>query len=156
MQMSSWGSRIAAAALVVLAGSTAVASVAPWLPLPAVDDRAGHRSSLRARATMLNGAVRTMTIQGVGCTERLCSRVRAKDTTADTVWLDGLASIRAISHETEGPVRALFTLRNGVERQASIIPANRVLYVQGRFGRTEKLDLASLTRIDFDPHSNEK
>jgi hypothetical protein len=31
----------------------------------------------------------------------------------DSVWIDGLASIRAISHETEGLVKALFTFRDG-------------------------------------------
>src|SRR5580704_3050994 len=107
MKMLSWGSRIAAAGFVVLLGSTAVASVTPWLPLPAMDDHTGHRSSLRVRVTMLDGTTRKMTIQGVGCTESLCSRVRAKDTTTDSVWLDGLASVRTVSHDAEGPVKAI-------------------------------------------------
>jgi hypothetical protein len=85
---------------------------------------------------MVDGAAKAITIQGVGCTERICSRVRATALKTDTIWLDGLASVRAISHETEGPVKAVFVFKNGLERQASIVPLNRVLYVDGRFGRS--------------------
>lgn len=147
-KMLSVGSRIAAVAVMCLVGSTGVAS--PWWPLLAVDNREGHRSSLRARVTMADGTARTITLQGVGCTESLCSRVRAKDTKADDVWLDRLASVREISHNAAGPVKAVFTFKDGLERQVSIIQWHRVLYVEGRFGRTETLDLASLARIDFE------
>jgi hypothetical protein len=146
--MLSVASRIAAIAVVCLVGSTGVAS--PWWPLPAVDNREGHRSSLRARVTMADGTARTITLQGVGCTEGICSRVRARDLKAENVWLDGLASIRAISDEANGPVRAVLSFKNGTERQASIMTGNRVLYIDGRFGRTEKLDLGRVAKIDFE------
>jgi len=142
---------IAAIAVVCLVGSTAVAGIiTPYLPLPPVDYSEGHRSSLRARVTMADGTARTITLQGVGCTESLCSRVRARDMKAESVWLDGLASVREISHNADGPVKAVFTFKDGSERQTSIIRWHRILYVEGRFGRTEKLDLASVTRIDFE------
>jgi hypothetical protein len=147
-KMLSVGSRIAAIAVACLVGSSGVAS--PWLPLPAVDNHEGHQSSLRARVTMADGAARVITLQGVGCTESICSRVRAMDLKGDNVWLDGLASIREISHNADGPVRAVFTFKNGTEREASIKPWNRVLYIDGRFGRTEKLDLGRVTKIDFE------
>ena len=147
-KMLSLGSRIAAVAVACLVGSSSVAS--PWLPLPAVDNREGHQSSLRARLTMADGATRVITLQGVGCTESICSRVRAMDLKGDSVWLDGLASIREISHKADGPVRAVFTFKNGTQREASIRPLNRVLYIDGRFGRTEKLDLGRVTKIDFE------
>jgi hypothetical protein len=150
MKLLFWVSRVSVITSIwLLLGSGAFASViAPWLPLPAVDQ--GHRSSLRARVTMVDGTSRAITIQGVGCTDSICSRVRATALTADSVWLDGLASVRAISHDINGPVKAVFAFKNGMERQASIVQVNRVLYVDGRFGRTEKLDLGSLTRIDFE------
>lgn len=150
MKLLSSVSRVSVIASIwLLLGSGAFAGViAPWLPLPAVDQ--GHRSSLRASVTMVDGTSRAITIQGVGCTESICSRVRATAAMADSVWLDGLASVHAISHDINGPVKATFSFKNGVERQASIVPVNRVLYVDGRFGRTEKLDLGSLTRIDFE------
>ena len=151
MKMLSLGCRIAAIAIVCLIGSTGVAStIAPFVPLPAVHDSDGHRSSLRARVMMADGTTRTITVQGVGCTESLCSRVRARDIKADSVWLDGLASVHEISHNADGPIQALFTFKDGSERRTSIIAWNRVLYVEGRFGRTEKLDLAKLTKMDFE------
>jgi hypothetical protein len=131
----------AVAALFLIAG-TGLAST------PHNDPR--HRSSLRARVTLADGTAHAITLHGVGCTERICSRVRARDTKADDVWLDRLASIRDISHETSGPVTALFTFKDGVERRASIVEVNRILYLEGRFGLTRKLDLARLTRIDFE------
>jgi len=150
MKMLSSGSRIVAIAVVCLMGSTGISrAVTSFLPLPAVDGREGHQSSLRARVTMADGTTRTITLQGVGCTESLCSRVRARDVKADTVWLDGLASVSEISNNPDDSVGAVFASKDGSERQTSIPALNRVFYIQGRFGRTEKLDLASLTKIDF-------
>jgi hypothetical protein len=135
-------SRIAVIAVVCLVAGSGLAST------PHSDPR--HRSSLRARVTMADGTARAIILQGVGCTESICSRVRAKDTKADDVWLDGLASIRQISHEATGPVAAVFTFKDGEERQASIIELHRVLYIKGRLGLNHKLDLARLNRIDFE------
>jgi hypothetical protein len=42
------------------------------------------------------------------------------------------------------------TFRDGAQRHTSIVAGNRVLYVQNGFGRREKLDLASLMKIDFE------
>ena len=144
MKIRSFASRIAAIASVCLVGSAGASSITAL-------DSEGHDSSLRATVTMADGTSRAITLQGVGCTAGICSRVRATDVKADSVWLDGLASVREISHETEGPIKALFTFKDGSVRETSIVEGNRVLYVQGRFGRTEKLDLASLAKIDF-PH----
>jgi hypothetical protein len=140
MKMLSLGPRIVG--VVCLVASAGVASITP-------NDYQGHRSSLRAKVTMADGTARSITIQGVGCTISMCSRVRARDIQADSVWLDGLASVREISHDADGPVKAVLKFRDGAERQASIVAGNRVLYVAGRFGSTEKLDLGRVSRIDF-------
>jgi len=142
MKMLSMMSRMAAIVVLCLFAGTGLANT------PHNDAR--HRSSLRAKVTMADGTARTITLQGVGCTESICSRVRAKDTKAGDVWLDGLASVRDISHEPLGPVTAVFTFKDGRERRASIIEVHRVLYIDGRFGFTHKLDLARLARIDFE------
>jgi hypothetical protein len=42
-----------------------------------------------------------------------------------------------------------FINTNGGERNESIVSGNRVLYVEGRWGASEKLDITSLARIDF-------
>jgi hypothetical protein len=141
-KMLSMVSRVAPIAVIWLVANTGFAGT------PHNDPR--HRSSLRAKVTMSDGTARLITLQGVGCSESICSRVRAKDTKADDVWLDGLASIREISHNASGPVKAVFTFKDGEERHASIIELHRVLYIEGRFGLTHRLDLARLTRIDFE------
>ena len=109
-----------------------------------------HRSSLRALVTMSDGTARHITLRGVGCNESMCSRVRARDTKGDDLWLDGLASIQAVSHDASGPVTAVFTFKDGRQRQASVIAWHRVLYIEGPLGLTGRLDLAGLTRVDFE------
>jgi len=108
----------------------------------------GHRSSLKATLTMADGTVRTVTLEGVGCPQGMCSRVKAREQ-ANSIWLDGLASVRGISH-TPGPIAATFNLKDGTKRQGSIIAVNRVLYVQRPLGFTEKIDLGSVSKIDFE------
>lgn len=135
-------SRVAAIGVVCLVAGTGFAST------PHNDPH--HRSSLRARVTMADGTARRITLRGVGCTESICSRVRARDTQGDDLWLDGLSSIQAVSHDATGPVAAVVTFRDGRQRQASIIELHRVLYVEGPFGLTSRLDLARLTRVDFE------
>jgi hypothetical protein len=143
MKMFSVVSRITAIAVVCLAGGAGMASMTPL-------DNEGHRSSLHATVIMADGTAHTITLRGVGCPISMCSRVRARDINADSVWLDGLASVRGISANAEGPVKAVFKFRDGVERQASIVASNRVLYIAGHFGFTEKLDLGSVSKIDFE------
>ena len=143
MKLFSLGTRIAAIAVICLAGTAGVASIRP-------KGLEGHKSSLHARVIMADGTARTATVQGVGCAETMCSRVRVGTAKADSVWLDGLVTMLAISHDVDGPVKAIFKFRGGAERQESIVAGNRVLYVAGWFGSSERLDLGSVSRIDFD------
>jgi hypothetical protein len=137
--------RIGVLAVIAFAGGSAFGGVRNVEPA----DFQGHRSSLRATVTLADGNARTVTLQGIGCTVAMCSRVRAIDTNAESVWLDGLISVHDIFPEADG-VTAVFTLKNGSERRSSIRAGNRVLYLAGHFGRTEQLDLASVTRIQFE------
>jgi hypothetical protein len=135
--------RLAVIGAVCVAGGAGTASILPR-------NLEGHQSSLRARFTMADKSMRTVTIEGVGCPTGMCSRVRAKEIRSDSIWLDGLASVREISSNTVGPVSATFRFKNGTERQASIIAVNRVLYINSWPGHTEKLDLGTVRRIDFE------
>jgi hypothetical protein len=107
-----------------------------------------HRSSLGATITMADGTVKHVTVQGVGCPTGMCSRVRAKDVHSESVWLDGLASVCDISHEPFGPITATFAFRNGAQRRASVVEANRVLYIYDG-NRRQQLDLSNVTKVDF-------
>jgi hypothetical protein len=99
---------------------------------------------------MSGGVVRTVSLEGVGCAATMCSRVAVRDTNANRVWLDGLASVSRISqHGVWGPVSAVFKFKSGHAREESVIPGNRVLYIEDGSGRREKLDLASIAEISF-------
>lgn len=98
---------------------------------------------------MTDGTARTITLQGVGCNASMCSRVAIENVKLERLWLDGLTSIRKISGGPAGSVTAILRFKDGVERNESIVPDNRVLYIVGRAGATEKLDIASLARLDF-------
>jgi hypothetical protein len=113
------------------------------------DDYEGHQSSLRANVTMADGTTRVIRLEGVGCTVSVCSRVRAKETKAGSLWLDEIASLREISQNEDGSVQAVAIFKDGSRRATSIIDGNRILYVDGRSGRIERLDLSRLTQIDF-------
>jgi hypothetical protein len=141
MKLAPLGSAIVVVGVVSLVGTFGSAT-------PHNDVR--HRSSLRATLTSVDGTARTVTLEGIGCSISMCSRVRAKDTNKDDVWLDGLSSVRQISHDGHGPVQAIFRFRDGGERLASIVEGNRILYIRDGFSTTKKLDLASVTRIDFE------
>jgi hypothetical protein len=142
MKTFSLAARIAAIAIVCVGAGAA--SNAPRIP----SNLEGHHSSLKATLTMADGTIRAIRLEGVGCPESMCSRVKAREL-ANSIWLDGLASVSGISR-TAGAVNAIFKFKNGTERQASIIAVNRVLYVRGTFGFTEKIDLGSVSKIDFE------
>jgi hypothetical protein len=67
------------------------------------------------------------------------------------MWLDGLVSVSTISSsDVSGPVETILKFKDGTERHVSIVSGNRMLYLQRPLGFTEKLDLGSLRRIDFE------
>jgi hypothetical protein len=133
------GLRIVLVAVCCLVGGKGIASV---------EANAGHKTSLPAVITMADGTTKAITLEGVGCTASMCSRVRARENNSDSIWLDGLTSMRHI-RDANGAVQATFTFNNGIEREGSIAQDNRVLYISRWLGNPEKLDLARIHRIDF-------
>jgi hypothetical protein len=97
-----------------------------------------------ARLTSLNGTSRAISLDGVGCSVSMCSRVfirgKAQDGSQEQILLDTIASIK------DGN---LFTLKNGAERHLSLVPDFRVLYLTNPDGSTEKVDLARIKAIEF-------
>jgi hypothetical protein len=98
---------------------------------------------------MMDGSGRSVTLQGVGCSQGMCSRVRLKDTDKNNIWLDGLASVSNISQNADGPVQAVFTFKDGSSRHVSVTGLNRVLFVGSPFW-TRQLDLTKVRRVDFE------
>ena len=115
--------------------------------LPA-ESKAG-RSSIVARMTLANGSSRTVTLEGVGCSEAICSRVAIRgkargDSRATRTWLDTIATIKDITSED-----ALFELKSGTARRFSVVHDNRFLYVADQNGVGGKIDLAGVKSVEF-------
>jgi hypothetical protein len=105
----------------------------------------GHRSGIMARVVSADGTTRTVKLEGVGCTESMCSRVfiRSMDENGAPVqtWLDSIASIQDATASD-----ALFVMKNGTQRRLALVTDFRVLYVSTPAG---KLDLAKIRSLEF-------
>jgi hypothetical protein len=114
------------------------------------DERtAGHQSHIVAHVTTEGETERSITIEGVGCWESLCSRVAVRGKAAGnshitTTWLDTIAVIRDITGDD-----AAVVLRNGTVQRLAIIHDNRVIYFLDQYGRAGKLDLVGVKSIEF-------
>lgn len=107
-----------------------------------------HLSGLTARITLPNGATETVRLDGVGCTESICSRVLIKAKTAKNalveMWFDSIVAIRDIREDG-----ALFVLKDHSEQRLSLVSDFRVLYVAKDGTRKEKLDLAKVKSFEI-------
>ena len=129
----------------VFLGFIAIASSPRMSPGEA---RAGS-ARLVAKMMLLNGGSRTIAIEGVGCSEAICSRVavrsRADDHSPVTrTWLDTIAAIQDIT-----PKDALFVLKDGTARRLSVVHDNRFLYFADQRGAERKIDMADIKSIEF-------
>ena len=101
------------------------------------------------RLTPHSGPSRMAFLDGVGCTEAICSRVAipmlGDGDEADTlVDFDTITAIRP--HDTG---RATMDLIDGTSRQVVIPIENRVLYLSDASGEAQKLDLGAFAVIEF-------
>lgn len=120
-----------------------------WTSSPLVGEEREHRSSLTAKLTLLSGATRAVTLEGVGCSSSMCSRVSvngtfARESVVSRTWLDSIAMIRDVTRDD-----ALFVFKDGSERRLSVVPLNRVLYLRNQWGGREKLDLTRVKSLEF-------
>ena len=100
-----------------------------------------------AKITLLNGTTRTVQLDGVGCSESICSRVAIKGRTERGSLVEmRLDTVAAIRRTAAG--QTLFVLKDGKEQLLSLVPDFRVLYVVKRPG-TEKIDLSKVMSVEF-------
>ena len=108
----------------------------------------GHRSGMMAKVVSADGTSRTVRLEGVGCTESMCSRVFIRST-GETgaplrTWFDSIALIKDVTSTD-----ALFVMKDGTERRLGFETDLRVLYVSSRNDGTQKLDLAKIRSLEF-------
>ncbi len=108
----------------------------------------GHRSGMMAKVVSADGTSRTVRLEGIGCTESMCSRVfiRSKGESGAPLrtWFDSIASIKDAT-----VTDALFVMKDGTERRHTLVTDFRVLYVLNPNGRTEKLDLTKIRSLEL-------
>ena len=107
-----------------------------------------HASGLMARVILPDGANRTVTLDGFGCSAAICSRVfvqaKANKGSTATIWIDGLAAIRDITQDS-----ALFVMKDGTQERLSLITDFRVLYTAGVNAKRQKLDLSKIQSLEI-------
>jgi hypothetical protein len=106
-----------------------------------------HIPGLTAKVTLANGATEIVRIDGIGCTESMCSMLLTKAKTAGNtvveIWFDSIAAIRDIRQND-----AVFVTKDGAERRLTFISDFRVLYVSNGDGAKKKIDLAKIKALD--------
>jgi hypothetical protein len=109
-----------------------------------------HSSGLTARITLPDGTIRMATLEGLGCSRSICSRVSIKGKAGSnslvSVWLDSIATIKDTTEND-----ALLVMRDGTQRRMSLVTDFRVLYIANRSRNSEKLDLAKIKSLEFLP-----
>lgn len=116
--------------------------------------RQDHLSGLTARITLPDGTVQMAKLEGLGCSQSICSRVsikgKASNNSLASFWLDRIA---AIKDTTENG--ALLVMKDGTKQRISLITDFRVLYLADPSlspGRSpEKLDLTKIKSLEFLP-----
>jgi hypothetical protein len=107
-----------------------------------------HLSGLMARITLPSGAIRTVKIDGLGCTASICSRTTIKGKiehdSLQSTWLDSIATIKDTKE-----AGALLVKKDGTQRRISFVTDFRVLYLTNGSGATEKMDLARVKSVEF-------
>ena len=107
-----------------------------------------HQSDLTARITMRNGAVRTVKLEGVGCTQSICSRTAINATSeSDALVRIRIESLAAIKDTTSHD--ALFVMNDGTSKRMSLLTGFRVLYLASRLSAPERLDLGAVKSVEF-------
>jgi hypothetical protein len=103
--------------------------------------RQAHLSGLTARITLPDGTVQIAKLEGLGCSQSICSRVaikgKASNNSLASFWLDRIA---AIKDTTENG--ALLVMKDGTGQRISLANQSR---------SPEKLDLTKIKSLEFLP-----
>jgi len=128
-----------------------LSSIAKWTEVAYAAPRETRTAGLMIRITPLNGPSRVETLDGIGCSEAICSRVFVRTLVDDedrTVARDiPLDTVAAIEPRVGGHARLRFI--NGTVQQLVVPVGWRVLYLLDDAGRTKTVDLSKLHSIEI-------
>jgi hypothetical protein len=127
-----------------------LSSISKWTEVAFAAASETRAPGLTLRLIPLNGPSRVQTLDGIGCSEAICSRVFVRTfvededrTVARDIPLDTVAAIEPLG---AGHARVRF-ISGTVQRL--VVPIGwRVLYLLDDAGRTQKVDLSELHSIE--------
>ena len=131
----------------------------PWLGSPLAGDSptrleataTPHRAlHWPVRLTPHSGPSRMATLEGVGCTQAICSRLAVRTRAAGGQQGETLVNFNAIGAiRLRRPGQVTVDFVDGSSRQVVIPSENRVLYVFNDAHASETLDIAEFSAIEF-------
>ena len=128
-----------------------LSSISKWTEVALAAPTETRIADLTIRLTPLNGPSRVETLNGLGCSEAICSRVFVRTLVEDegrTVTRDiPLDTVAAIESRGGGHARVRFI--NGTVQRLVVPIGWRVLYLLEDAGRTKRVDLSELHSIEF-------
>jgi hypothetical protein len=127
-----------------------LAALAPFAVVGAAPTATAVKSTPRViHLSFQDGSSKTVQLDGVGCAESICSRIIVNSRAVGSAVVNHtrLAEIVALRNIDDG--NAVVVLKDGSKRSVSVVPDNRVLYVIGADGRTQKVNLGRLKSIEF-------
>jgi hypothetical protein len=115
----------------------------------------GPQAPRAARLTLQDGRCRLVAVEGVGCSEAICSRIAIRsraitDHSLSETHFDTLSAVNGLTQNG-----ALFVMKDGSSRQVSVPWDNRVLYVVDSNGVRNKVLLSDVVALDFLPMDHE-
>ena len=134
---------------------TALALAAPWSATKwtggALANAGEPAGSLSIRIVPRNGPAHIETLDGIGCTEAICSRVFVRTLLVN----DEGAAVQHVDFDTIAAIEMLgagdarVRLIDGTFQRVLVAADNRVLYLLDEAGRTKTVGLGDLAAIEF-------
>jgi hypothetical protein len=129
---------------------TTILTAMPMYAEPGAQSEHVEHAGQLIRLNLRDGSSQTVTLDGVGCDETICSRVAVNarslgNVIANRTRFADIVAIRDISEAT-----AIFVLKDGTTHRLAVVPDNRVLYVFDANQRAQKISLQRLTSVEFD------
>ena len=133
---------------IVLAGPTVSSK---WIQGVLVSATETHQAGHRIRIVPRNGPAHVESLDGIGCTEAICSRVFVRALVEDDegmavqqIPFDSIAAIEMVGGG-DARIRSI----DGTARRVIVAADNRVLYLIDKAGRTKTLDLGHVVSLEF-------
>ena len=119
------------------------------IPIAFAVDDAGQPQGLTARITLLDGTVRTATLDGFGCSQGICSRIVMKGKNEEDRWVS--FPIRSIATIEDFSAQGVVVVtKDGVRQRITLVTDFSVAYFAYPLWFQQKLDLAKMKSLQID------